>query len=58
MLRTAFRWGIVTVALAAPPGAACIDYHTAQECQYIGTCPLDAGDGSDATMNAANGGDH
>jgi hypothetical protein len=56
-VRTAVRWGIVAAALAAPFVGACFDDHTAEECQYIGTCPLpDAGDGGDATMDDAGGG--
>jgi hypothetical protein len=55
MLRYAIRSGIVVAALAAPLVGACIDYHTAEECADIGTCPLpDAGDGGDG----ADGGDH
>jgi hypothetical protein len=56
MLRTAIQWGTVTAALAAPLLVlgclvlGCLDDHTAEECQYIGTCLLpDAGaDAADA----------
>jgi hypothetical protein len=58
MLRVAIQWGIITAALAAPLVGACDD-HEAEQCQYIGTCPLpDAGDGGGAIVGAADGGDH
>jgi hypothetical protein len=57
MLRRAIRWGIIVTALAAPLLSACFDYHTAEECDLIGTCPLDAGDAGDG-MDAGDGGAH
>jgi hypothetical protein len=47
----AIRWAILAAALVAPlVGAACFDFHTAEECQYNGTCPLpDGGDGGDGS---------
>jgi hypothetical protein len=67
MFRTA-RWGVVVAALAAPLASACLDLHTAEECQYIGTCymgpppcggqfdacPVDGGDGGDASTDAVD----
>jgi hypothetical protein len=58
MLRIALRCGIVTVALAVPLVAACVDYHTAEQCELLGSCPYDAGDGGDATVDATDGGDN
>jgi hypothetical protein len=57
MVRKSFPWVIVAVALAAPLLGACLDNHKADECQYSGTCPEDAGnDGGDASQDATDGG--
>jgi hypothetical protein len=59
MFRTAIRLGIVAAALVAPLMVACIDYHTAENCELLGSCPYpDAGDGGDATMDAPDGSGH
>jgi hypothetical protein len=58
MVRKAFQWVIVAAALAAPLLlGACIDDHMAEECQYLGTCPDDAGnDAGDASQDVTDGG--
>lgn len=57
MLRKSIRWGIVVVALAAPLTAACIDLHTAEECDLTLSCPPDAGDAGDAGDTGMDAGD-
>jgi hypothetical protein len=47
---SAIGWGIAAAVIAAHLLVACIDDHHAEECQYLGTCPLpDAGDDGDGS---------
>jgi hypothetical protein len=60
-MRTSSTGRLFLLVCVAVLVGACVDYHTAEECQYTGTCPLpcplpDAGDGGDVTMDDAGGG--
>jgi hypothetical protein len=58
MFRNAIRLGLVVAALAAPLLTGCFDLHTAEECDKISTCPPDAGDAGDGSLDAGDGDAH
>ena len=59
MFWKAIRWSIVGAALTAPlVVGACLDYHTAEDCNLTSSCPpADAAADADSSMDAGDMGD-